>query len=73
LKKTLRLFGLAATLAAVVALSVGSMALAAPRDGAGGNNGEDCPYRDCTSTCVPNDYSYDYSWDYLSQGPHGVN
>ncbi len=75
MKKAFGVLGLAAVVAAILAIGLAGSVFAADGNLDQGNQtknqGEVCPAGDCVSgDCEPNDYSYDYS--YSSPGPHGA-
>jgi hypothetical protein len=84
MKRRLKILGLAAGVAAILALAIVGTVAASSNPGTGLQNQGDecfcgqCPAGDCVNlACEPNDYSYghnygnDYDHDYSSPGPHG--
>jgi hypothetical protein len=72
-KKILKILAITMTIVAVLVLSLAGTVLAAGGQSGNGNQGEECPYGDCTSEeCEPKAYSSNYSYKYEAPGPHGT-
>lgn len=72
MSRIIKILGIIMVITTVLVASVAGTALAAGGNSDSGNKGEECPYRDgdC-GDCIPNDYSYNWEYDYQSPGPHG--
>ena len=73
MKKITKRIVIASVLALILIVVITSTVFAAEGNPDKGNQGEACPYGECTNDdCVQNDYSHYWNYSYQTPGPHGA-